>query len=300
MDHGCRKKKLAKKQKCVKYKASGHPKKHAIICAKPKGPMNAREEKKLSKWFQEYANKFAGQNGKLPPMLKLKLDHSRRVADNSAGIGHDLGFDGEDARAARMLGLLHDIGRFTQFADHQTFRDELSFNHGQRGAHILKKCPALAACSVKDRRRIIAGVRYHNRMHLPKNLDADTMQFVKLARDADKLDIFSVLYHSLKSGELLRSPDIALMVNFKGPVNPAAMEEMKSKQRVYIANVKSLADFFLLQLSWVYDINFTPTCRRMISRKVIEHIAEVLPATKDIKEQIALAKAHLRARLRRR
>ena len=259
--------------------------------------MNSREENSLSKWFDEYVRKFAGQNGGLPPMLKLKLDHSRRVADNAAGIGHDLGFDAGDTRAARMLGLLHDVGRFTQFTDHRTFRDESSFNHGHRGANILEKCPALAACSEKDRCRIIAGVRDHNRMHLPESLAPDIMQFVKLARDADKLDIFFVLYSSWKNGDLRRSPDITLMVKLDGPINPLALEEIKRKQTISLANVKSLADFFLLQLSWVHDINFAPTCKYMLSRKVIEHIAEVLPAAAEIKKQIAAAKQHLKAQL---
>jgi len=254
--------------------------------------MNTNEVKRLSKWFEEYVRQFAGQNGKLRPMLKIKLDHSARVADNAAGIGKDLGFDQADVRSARMLGLFHDIGRFTQFADHQTFRDELSFNHGQRGAHIMEKCPALAVCSAKDRRRIIAGICHHNRANLPKELEPDILEFVKLARDADKLDIFFVLYNSWENGDVLKSPDIMLRVKLDGPVNPLALEEIKRKQTVSIGNVKSLADIFLLQLSWVYDLNFRPSYQRLISRKVIDNIAAALPATAEIKEQISIAKKH--------
>lgn len=259
--------------------------------------MNSREEKNLSKWFEEYVRRFAEKDGQLPPMLKLKSDHSRRVADNAAGIGHDLGFDDGDTRAARMLGLLHDIGRFTQFTDHQTLRDELSFNHGQRGAHIMEKCPALAVCSDKDRLRIIAGISHHNSANLPKGLEPDILEFAKLARDADKLDIFSVLYNSWKNGDLLHNPDIVLMVKLDGRVNPSALEEIKRKQAVSVKNVKSLMDFFILQLSWVYDLNFRPSYQRLISRKVIDNIAEVLPPTAEIKEQIAAAKKYVQAQL---
>jgi len=259
--------------------------------------MKSHEEKSLAKWFEEYVRQFAGQNGKLRPMLKLKLDHSARVADNAAGIGKDLEFDQADARSARMLGLFHDIGRFTQFADHQTFRDELSFNHGQRGAHIMEKCPALAVCSARDRRRIIAGICHHNRANVPKGLEPDILEFVKLARDADKLDIFFVLYSSWKNGDLQRNPDIMLMVKIDGPVNPRALDEIQCKQTVSVNNVKSLADFFLLQLSWVYDLNFRPSYQRLISGKVIDNLAETLPATAEIKEQISIAKKHVNEQL---
>ena len=255
--------------------------------------MKPQEKKSLTQWFQEYVRQFAGQNGKLRPMLKLKLDHSNRVADNAAGIGKDLGFDQADARTAKMLGLFHDIGRFTQFADHQTFRDELSFNHGHRGANIMEKCPALAACSDRDRNRIIAGIRHHNRANLPKGLEPDSLEFVKIARDADKLDIFFILYNSWKNSDLQRNPDIMLMVKLDGPINPLALNQIMRKQAVSISNVKSLADFFLLQLSWVYDLNFRPSYQQLISKKVIDHIAEALPSTTEIEEQISIAKQYV-------
>jgi len=259
--------------------------------------MHPQEEKSLSKWFEAYVHQFAGQDGKLPPMLKLKLDHSARVADNAAGIGEDLAFDQEDTRSARILGLFHDIGRFTQFADHQTFRDELSFNHGHRGAKIVEKCAALSSCSAPDRGKIIAGIRHHNRANLPTGLEPDALQFVKLARDADKLDIFFILYNSWKNGDLLHNPDIALMVKLDGPINPLALDEIKRKQTVSVANVKSLADFFLLQLSWVYDLNFRPSYQRLIQRSVIEQIAETLPSTTEIKELLSIARQHAKEQM---
>lgn len=252
--------------------------------------MKLRQGKSLSKWFEAYVRGFAGQDGKLALMLQLKLDHSRRVAADAAGIGRDLGFSGDDVRAAGMLGLFHDIGRFNQFARHQTFRDELSFNHGQHGAGIMEKCAALSACSVKDRRRIIAGIRHHNRADLPAGFEKDTLDFIKIGRDADKLDIFHILYTAWKKGDLIRSPDITLMVKLDGKINPLALDEIRRKRTVSVKNLKSLADFFLLQLSWVYDLNFRPSYERLMKRSVIEHIAEVLPPASGIRAQISMAK----------
>lgn len=256
--------------------------------------MKANEEKRLVKWFEKYVRKFTDHSGKLTPMLQLKLDHSQRVAENAAVIGRDLGFPEEDVRAARTLGLSHDIGRFNQFVRHQTFRDELSFNHGHHGAEIMEKCEALKACSAKDRRRIIAGIRHHNRANLPTGFGNDALAFIKIGRDADKLDIFDVLYYSWKNGVLRKSPDISLRVKLDGPINPKALDEIRHGQNISAGHLKSLADLFLLQLSWVYDINHAPTFRRMISRKVIEHIAEVLPPTAEIGEQILIAKQYVR------
>lgn len=259
--------------------------------------MNSNEEQLLATWFAAYVDRFAGKDGKLSPMLALKLEHSRRVSEDAAGIGQELGFGEEDVCAARMLGLFHDIGRFSQFADHQTLRDEQSFNHGHRGAEVLEDCAPLTACGKNDRGRIIAGVRHHNGKNLPDGLDSDAMQFVKIARDADKLDIFFVLYRSWKNGDLLRSPDIALMLRLDGPVNPLVLDELRRRQSVSMAGVKSLADFFLLQLSWVYRLNFRPSYQRLIRRSVLERLAEALPRTPEIEREVLLARQYADKRL---
>lgn len=259
--------------------------------------MNRAEQQRLSNWFKTYVMQFADSGGKLAPMLRIKLEHSRNVAVNAAEIAGQLGLDRPDIRAARMVGLYHDVARFSQYTDHATLRDEHSFDHGRRGAEIMKKCPPLAACSEKDRRRIIAGIRHHNRASLPEGLKSAPLEFVKLARDADKLDIFKVLYSTWKSGELIRNPDIALMVKLDGPVSPAALADIRRKRTVRMEHVKSLADFFVLQLSWVYDLNFRSSYRLLMNGLVIEHIAEVLPLTSEIREQIGIAREHARKQL---
>lgn len=259
--------------------------------------MNTCEEKRLIIWFAKYTRQFAGASGKLAPMLQLKLEHSRRVAGQAADIAQDLDFAAPARRAAKILGLFHDIGRFNQFARHRTFRDELSFNHGQHGAAIMESCAALKACCARDRRRIIAGIRHHNRANLPAGFETDILNFIKIGRDADKLDIFQILYQSWKNGDLRKSPDITLMVKLDGPINPAALADIRRRQTVSMRNVKSLADFFLLQLSWVYDLNFPPSYRRMLARHVIEQIAEALPESPAVKEQLALAREHANKQL---
>lgn len=259
--------------------------------------MNQSEEKALSEWFESYAGRFAGKDGQLPPMLKMKFDHSRRVSAVAAAIGIELGFSRDDERAVRMLGLLHDVARFSQYAVHSTLRDADSFDHGRRGAEIMADCPFLAACAEMDRRRILAGIRHHNQATLPEGLGRGELEFLKLTRDADKLDIFNVLYAAWKSGDLFRHPDIALMVSLDGPVTPAALDDIRQKRTVRSRNVKSLADLFLLQLSWVYDINFRPSYQRLASGLVIENIAEVLPNTLEIKHQLGVAQEHVAGRL---
>ena len=40
----------------------------------------------------------------------------------------------------------------------------------------------------------------------------------------------------------------------------------------------------LLQLAWVYDMNFPPTLKRMKKRKFLEMMVDFLPKTRDIEK----------------
>lgn len=46
--------------------------------------------------------------------IKLKYNHSYRVADLQVKYAKLLGFNKEDIEIAKIIGLLHDIGRFEQ------------------------------------------------------------------------------------------------------------------------------------------------------------------------------------------
>ena len=71
---------------------------------------------KLRDWFTAYAKRFADADGTLHPMQQLKLAHSLRVAKNARLIAEGLAWAAPQVALAEIIGLLHDTGRFPQFA----------------------------------------------------------------------------------------------------------------------------------------------------------------------------------------
>ena len=43
-------------------------------------------------------------------------------------------------------------------------------------------------------------------------------------------------------------------------------------------------DMKLLQLGWVYDVNFTPTLKRIKQRRFLEMLVDFLPRTEDVRK----------------
>ncbi|MFH1968975.1 MAG: HD domain-containing protein [Verrucomicrobiota bacterium] len=258
--------------------------------------MHAHVAIHLEQWFLDYVRPFINGNAE-SEVLRIKRDHCQRVAEDMTAIARDLGLAEDDIHTARILGWLHDIGRFPQYAQYRTLRDDRSVNHGQVGLQVLDSAQVLKICEPADQEIIVAGIGYHNRQTVPSGMAADVRRFVLMIRDADKLDIMQTLYQVWKNDEIQCHPELILALDLEGPVNPRVLADIRARQPVAYANIKSLADFFLTQVSWVYDLNFRPSYQRLVQRRLLEQVAEVLPKDAIIQAEVAAAVQHVRERL---
>ena len=106
----------------------------------------------LKKVFDEYVEKFEPTD-----KIKLKYEHTLRVADNCFKIAEFLNISEMDKKIAYLMGLSQDLGRFKNMN--------------------------------KDSSPDIS----HNKDSIDKNLGERTKMFASILRDADKLDILYIL-----------------------------------------------------------------------------------------------------------
>lgn len=157
------------------------------------------KKEKALEVFDQYVNLYDVTDIK----IKLKIDHTYRVAEIAEKIGGSVGADPD---FSWFLGLLHDIGRFEQLKRYQTFIDRDSVDHAELGADILFSDGMIDAFPVDafmlqrpgddkyDAMHIIETViRLHNKLELPSRLDDTTLLYCRILRDADKVDIMRVL-----------------------------------------------------------------------------------------------------------
>ena len=85
--------------------------------------------------FQAYVKNYDANDGK----VHLKIVHTMKVAELSEMIARGIGEDEENVHLAKVIGLLHDIGRFEQLRRFHDFRDYLTVDHAQLGVEILKE-----------------------------------------------------------------------------------------------------------------------------------------------------------------
>ena len=226
--------------------------------------------------FDDYVQGFAQDGVGLAAPLLLKQQHSQRVAQECRELSLGLGWPEGLQRSAEALGLLHDLGRFSQFTQYHTFADGASVDHGERGYEIASRCKQLSRLPGAERTAILEGIRHHNDRRILEEFDGQSLDFLRLVRDADKLDIYRVVLEAIDRDGFQNLPKMLPQINLQRRPSPEVLEELLVHQSCSFERLRTLGDFLMMQLSWIYDFNF-PTALlqvhdREIPARLLKHV----------------------------
>ena len=147
------------------------------------------DRKSIQSVFDQYISDYNAED----PKIKLKIDHTYRVASLAEIIAKEAGVDNN---LAWLCGMLHDIGRFEQVRRYNTFSDAISVDHAMFGADLLFKEGLIDQFQLKLNQSELAilekSIRYHSSYRLPEELTENEIVYCDVLRDADKVDIFRV------------------------------------------------------------------------------------------------------------
>lgn len=244
--------------------------------------LNEQLVDELKKWFAAYVQTFTSENREVQQNIDLKEEHTRRVCCEILHLGQQLGLNTSELRLAEITALFHDIGRFEQFARYGTFMDGKSVNHAQLGVKILQEKNVLARLDDSVRDLVLRTITYHNRASLPTEESATCLFFSKLLRDADKLDIWRVVTEYYQQQDETTNTGLELGLPDTPVCSDAVVQDILAGKLVDIKHLKNLNDFKLLQVSWVYDLNFIPTFQRLKEKGYLDMIRAALPETEEI------------------
>ena len=183
--------------------------------------------------FATYVKDYDDTN----PKIKLKIVHTYHVADIAERIAKSLSLSNEDIDFAWLSGMLHDIGRFEQLRQFDTFNDFVSIDHAEFGADILfegdKIITRFAGLSSTETKLLEKAIRLHNKYRLPEDLDERTLMFSNILRDADKVDILRVNIDTPLS-EIYSVPESEVLNSTISPmVLDTALHKTEVVQRKY-------------------------------------------------------------------
>ncbi|MCP4220017.1 MAG: HD domain-containing protein [bacterium] len=234
--------------------------------------------------FKEYTSTFRSPDPYTDENIVLKIGHTSRVRAHCKAIADSENLPAARKNIAEAVGLFHDIGRFEQFRIYRTFSDKKSENHAELGARVLRREGMLDTLPAHQKHIILDGVQYHNLKDLPAHLDEDTLYYLKIIRDADKLDILNVLTEYYNSADYGNNPALNLDLPDTPKISDVVIQEVLDNRCVNLQNVKTINDFKLLQISWVFDVNFDYTLGYIRTHKYIDKIIGALPVTPGVQK----------------
>lgn len=145
---------------------------------------------KAEETFRHYLKNFNTSKGP----IRLKIIHTYGVVDCSEFVSKDLDLDRQDIQLAKVIALLHDIGRFEQAESFSDYRDYKTTDHAELGVEILKNNDFIRDFIEDDSfdEIIFEAISNHNKLQIESGLKSQKLLHCKIIRDADKMDNFRV------------------------------------------------------------------------------------------------------------
>ncbi|GBC61190.1 HD family phosphohydrolase [Desulfonema ishimotonii] len=260
--------------------------------------MNSRHLDRMKAWFSTYVARFYTGDPEYNRAIEMKEIHTGNVCRNIVQIAEALGLSDAETVLAETAALFHDLGRFRQYAVYGTFRDAESENHARLSIREMALNRVPAGWPLTERRRIVRAIAFHNAACLPDSEDDGTLRLMRMLRDADKLDIWRVFsdYYENRG----KTPFTALEIGLadRPECSPAVLESLRQGHPVRLSDMETLNDMKLLQLSWVFDLNFSASFRLAAAKRYTERIGATLPASGEIAKALEPVRAHFDAALR--
>ena len=257
--------------------------------------MEKQAYRRIEVFFGEYTRDFA-KRADDPEPFENKIVHTAKVCENMGIIARAQGRHHQSFYTAMAAALLHDIGRFRQYEVYATFSDEQSENHGGLGAGLIWKMKLLSGLEKQEQQQIIHAVALHNAFCLQDDLDPETIELTKLVRDADKVDIYRVMVELYKDNAPDKTSFITHHLPDDGKISRIFARDILNKRLIDARHVKTLNDMKLLQISWLFDLNFDVSFGLVRQRGYVPAILETMPDTPEVEPIRQFALEYLETR----
>lgn len=243
--------------------------------------MNNTDYKSIKTWFKHYIRILKSRSPLNSKKIKWKALHSVRVSKIIKKLCRSLNMRGKEILIAESAGLLHDIGKIKQYSEDASNKS----GHGSYGKKILEENNILKNVikTGETKNYILNAVEFHNKLVTPDNITNKDLTYLKLVRDADKIDLLYVITEGYSKNNFQKqwTPDTALP-DTKG-ISENVYKSIMNKEVINSSNIKNLNDKKCSFLSWIFDVNYKMSFRMIYKRNFVEKIFKVLPKTEEFK-----------------
>jgi len=236
------------------------------------------------KKFNDYIDSFTGLSEEQLTNFEIKKNHSLRVADLALLLAKNMELNETEAQLAFFIGLFHDIGRFRQLKEYNTFNDAKSVDHAELGIDVLQQGDFFNDLDEGQEELILLAIGQHNKLGLTKDMTDKERLFAKLIRDADKLDILRVITDYYSNPKATPNHTLTWEMPKGVSVSKDVLKQILKGALVAKESITNELDIKVMQLSWVYDLNYRPSFELMMEKRYLEKIYNSMPKNDTVIE----------------
>ena len=216
------------------------------------------------KVFKEFLKDFDIEQDK----VRLKIIHTYHVVDFAEYIAKDLKLSNEDIELAKLIGLLHDIGRFDQAKRYNDFRDMNTLDHAELGVKILFEENKIRDFIKDDKydNIIYKAILNHNKLKIEDGLNEKELLHAKIIRDADKTDNFRVKQDE-KVETMLYMESLEKIEN--GIITDKIYEDFMNSKIIKNEERVTALDYWVSYIAFLYDFNFNSGLKYVMEQDYI-------------------------------
>lgn len=224
---------------------------------------------KAEKAFKEYLKNYNIDDGS----IALKIRHTYEVVRKSEYIAIGLELDKENIELAKIIALLHDIGRFEQIKEFNEFNDK-KIEHAEFGVKVLFK-DNLIRKFVEERKYddiINKAIYNHNKFEIEENLNDIELLQCKIIRDADKLDNFRVKQED-KFEDMFPKIYNSETINYEN-ISAKVYEDFMQHKCIKLEDRKTIIDYWVCVIGFIFDLNFDISLKYVQEKNYIDILIE--------------------------
>lgn len=234
--------------------------------------------------FQNYLNQYDQTDDK----IRLKITHTFGVVKQAEDVAHRMSLSEEDTELARLIALLHDIGRFEQLRRFNSF-EPATMNHASYGVEILFEEGMIREFILEDTYDSIirTAIAKHSDFALENVADERTLLHARLIRDADKLDNCRVkLYDAVETLTDMSAEELGAQ-----EISPIIYDTVFQNRCILSPDRVTKMDYWVSYLAYFFDINFSASfdiiAEHDYLRRIVNRIPYSNPKTAKEMEEIA-------------
>lgn len=208
-------------------------------------------------WYKHFFDAYAAKYDQHDGRVALKILQTYSVTAIMERLCIMRRVPAHTKELAMLCALFHDIGRFEQLRQYDTFLDHLSCNHAEMSCQILREEAILSALSAKDQDMVLTAVRSHNQYEIDPALSenpnaGETLELCRLIRDADKCDIFRVFACEAMTDVVGASEETIAAET----ITPAVLQAFFAHKSVDKKIRKTYLDYWVGFLAFFFDFNY--------------------------------------------